>query len=69
MVRRKKRVVPEYEDDDEKVEPGDDWSEMSPERDPYESDEDYEDRMQSLYGDGWDMWYWLLFLRSGVYPR
>ena len=69
MVRRKKRVVPEYEDDDEKVEPGDDWSERSPERDPYESDEDYEDRMQSLYGDGWDMWYWLLFLRSGVYPR
>ena len=55
MVRRKKRGVPEYEDDDEKVEPGDDWSEMSPERDPYESDEDYEDRMQSLYGDGWDM--------------
>ena len=55
MVRRKKRVVPEYEDDDEKVEPGDDWSEMSSERDPYESDEDYEDRMQSLYGDGWDM--------------
>lgn len=38
----------EYEDEE------DEWSEMSPERSPYESDEDFEDRMQGLYGDDWN---------------
>lgn len=39
------REYPEDEDDA--------WSEMSPERSPYESDEDYRERMENLenYGE------------------
>ena len=32
------------------------WSEMSPERSPFETDEDYNDRMISLFGDDWNFW-------------
>ena len=50
MALRNRREDPEDEDD----ELVDDWTQMSPERSPYESDEDYADRMHDLYGDGWD---------------
>lgn len=29
----------------------DDWNEMSPVRSPYESDEDYKERIKDLYGE------------------
>lgn len=54
MALRNRREDPEDEDDYD-FEPVDDWTQMSPERSPYESDEDYADRMHDLYGDGWDM--------------
>lgn len=40
----------DYEDFD----PGDSFTQMSSERDPFDSDEDHEERMQSLYGDDWN---------------
>lgn len=43
------------EDEYGDFETGDDFTQMSSEKDPFETDEDYEDRMQSLYGDGWDI--------------
>ncbi|MBP3518927.1 MAG: hypothetical protein J6K31_11125 [Parabacteroides sp.] len=42
------------EDDYEDFNPEDDFTQMSNEKDPFETDEDYEDRMQSLYGDDWN---------------
>ncbi|HIX74371.1 MAG TPA: hypothetical protein H9977_04985 [Candidatus Parabacteroides intestinipullorum] len=42
----------DYEDDYE--DEVDNWSEMSSERSSFETDEDYQDRMQSLYGDDWN---------------
>ena len=54
MSLRNRREDPEDEDD-YNFELVDDWTQMSPERSPYESDEDYADRMHDLYGDGWDM--------------
>lgn len=44
-----------YEENDDKYEEEDCWSEMDPRRSSYETDDDYEDRMQSLYGDDWNM--------------
>lgn len=71
MALRNRREDPEDEDDYD-FEPVDDWTEMSPERSPYESVEDYADRMHGLYGDGWDMmrcevmeWGLLISLKSG----
>lgn len=45
-----------YEEDyeDEYEDEVDNWSEMSSERSSFETDEDYQDRMQGLYGDDWN---------------
>lgn len=42
------------ENNQDDFEPDDAFTQMSPERDPFESNEDYEERMQSLYGDDWN---------------
>lgn len=43
----------EYDHEDY-IDEEDQWSEMSPQRSIFESDEDYKERMQSLYGDDWN---------------
>lgn len=45
----------EYINEDEDFDRDDAFTQMSPEKDPFETQEDYEDRMQSLYGDDWNM--------------
>ncbi|MDB9154233.1 hypothetical protein [Parabacteroides distasonis] len=40
-----------YDNDYEDFDPDDGYTPMSPERDPYDSDEDHIDKLQSLYGD------------------
>lgn len=53
MGKKKYSQVQDY--DINYVEDKDDsWSETSPERSSYESDEDYEERMNDLYGEDWN---------------
>lgn len=42
------------DNDEEDFDPDDAFTQMSPDRDPFESDEDYEERMHDLYGDDWN---------------
>ncbi len=44
--------VEDYDDDYYDEEDG--WSEMSPERSSFESDEDYDERMSDLFGEDWN---------------
>ena len=42
-------------DDYKDFDPDDAFTQMSSDKDPFESQEDYEERMQSLYGDDWNI--------------
>lgn len=50
----KEKNFDDYEIEEQYSEEEDGYSEMSPERSPFESDEDYEDRMSGLYGEDWN---------------
>jgi len=52
MSKKNNNQVEYLQDEDYDEEDG--WSEMSPDRSPYESDEDYDDRMSDLYGEDWN---------------
>ena len=52
-----KKKQEDYDDDsfdEDEYDEDDGWSEMSPERSPDESDEDYDERMSGLYGEDWN---------------
>jgi hypothetical protein len=50
----KEKNFDDYEIEEQYSEEEDGYSEMSPERSPFESDEDYDDRMSDLYGEDWN---------------
>lgn len=50
----KEKNFDDYEIEEQYSEEEDCYSEMSPVRSPFESDEDYDDRMTDLYGEDWN---------------